>query len=218
VARIDAMSGWRCANSNSVSRLIVAACLVSPPAVWCRSVGKITVVTSNMSGHAAAPLAADATPLQRELRQTVPFSSPAVEAVLGIQRTAEASTRHFSAILKPFGITQTQYNVLRILRGAGEKGLPTLEISQRMVTSDPDMPRLVDRLDKLGWVTRTRCENDRRVVWCSVTSAGLDMLAKTDALAESAPVEQLAVLTPDEQRLLVSLLDRVRAAITAATR
>jgi DNA-binding MarR family transcriptional regulator len=171
-----------------------------------------------MSSHAFDQTPADATPLQRELRQTVPFSSPAVEAVLGIQRTADAVTRHFSAILKPFGITQTQYNVLRILRGAGDKGLPTLEISQRMVTSDPDVPRLVDRLDKLGWVTRTRCAEDRRVVWCSVTPAGLDMLAQTDALADSVPVEQLAALSPEEQRQLVSLLDRVRAAIPGATR
>src|SRR3954462_12082989 len=86
------------------------------------------------------------------------------EAAVGLLRTTDAIRRHFSAIVAPNGITLQQYNVLRILRGAGRDGLPTLAIGERMVEKTPGVTRLIDRLIKKGFVTRRPCEDDRRRV------------------------------------------------------
>jgi MarR family transcriptional regulator, organic hydroperoxide resistance regulator len=157
---------------------------------------------------AAAPA-----PLQAEISQSIPFPTRAVEAVLALERTADQLIRQFADALKPFGITPTQYNVLRILRGAGKKGLPTLEISQRMVTREPDMPRLIDRMEKAGLVARTRCTDDRRVVWCSLTDPARELMLRVDPMADSQPAEQMSVLSDEEQVALVGMLERVRASI-----
>jgi DNA-binding MarR family transcriptional regulator len=74
------------------------------------------------------------------------------------------------------------------------------------------------RVDKLGWVTRSRCEDDHRVVWCNVTPAGLEILARTDAIVDEGPVEQMAPLSSEEQRQLVALLERVRASLSRSAR
>ncbi len=163
---------------------------------------------------AMSPTAAGADtprPLQAEIGQSRPFSSTAVEAVLGIERTADKLQGAFAAALKPHGVSPTQYNVLRILRGAGEHGLPTLEIGHRMVTREPDVPRLIDRMEKAGLVTRRRCTEDRRVVWCSLSPQGASLMTVLDPIAEGLPVQQMAMLSEEEQRTLVTLLDRVRA-------
>ena len=118
--------------------------------------------------------------LADEIKQTKPFSSLAEEAFLNIQRTAEALVRSSSETLKPYGITGTQYNVLRILRGAGAEGLPCSEIGERMVTRDPDVTRLLDRLEKQNYITRTRSQEDRRVVNTRITKKGLDLLGELD--------------------------------------
>ena len=99
--------------------------------------------------------------LQHEIQQSHPFRSHSQEAVLGILRTADLLRRVISQIVEPWGITQQQYNVMRILRGAGDEGLPTLTIAQRMVERTPGITRLIDRLESKGWVERTRCPNDR---------------------------------------------------------
>jgi DNA-binding MarR family transcriptional regulator len=148
--------------------------------------------------------------LQQELKQSIPFSSAAQEAVLGVMRTADLLQRRIATLLGPFGVSPQQYNVLRILRGAGERGLPTLEIGDRMIEQSPGVTRLVDRLIAHGWAERVRCTNDRRVVYCRITPAGLDLLAKSDELMVGADQALMDALDQAEQRVLIRLLDRVR--------
>src|SRR5882672_9277108 len=103
--------------------------------------------------------------LQSELKQKVPFAGPEQEAYLALLRTADALESQVEAKLKEFGLTGTQYNALRILRGAGPDGIPCSEIGERMITRDPDVTRLLDRLQKRGLVKRTRGQQDRRVIY-----------------------------------------------------
>jgi DNA-binding MarR family transcriptional regulator len=103
------------------------------------------------------------------------------KAYLALQRAADRLQTRFAEWLKPHGLSPTQYNALRILRGAGPDGLPCSQIGERMLTHDPDITRLIDRLEKRGWVARTRDKRDRRVVRARITSKGLDLLAELDA-------------------------------------
>lgn len=150
--------------------------------------------------------------LQREIRQKKPFRSPAQEAVLGLLRTADVVRRLIARSLEPYDVTPQQYNVLRILRGAGAEGLPTLTIGERMLEDSPGVTRLIDRLIAKGLVSRERSTEDRRQVLCRITQDGLDLLVQIDALVEGRDEEAVAVLTPDEQKELIRLLDRIRAA------
>ena len=150
--------------------------------------------------------------LQREIRQKKPFRSPAQEAVLGLLRTADVVRRLIARSLEPYDVTPQQYNVLRILRGAGAEGLPTLTIGERMLEDSPGVTRLIDRLIAKGLVSRARSTEDRRQVLCQITQAGLDLLVQIDALVEGRDEDAVAVLTPDEQKELIRLLDRIRAA------
>ncbi len=152
----------------------------------------------------------DVTPsLQREIKQTKPFASPAVEAVLGVLRTADALRNLSDELLGPYGISLQQYNVLRILRGAKE-GLPTLEVGARMIEKSPGITRLLDRIEAKGLVRRERSEEDRRLVVCSITRRGLDLLAELDDPIVRLDEEALAGLSRADQRTLVGLLDRIR--------
>src|SRR5438105_14523126 len=108
------------------------------------------------------------------------FRTREQEAAVGLLRTTDAIRRHFSAIVAPHGITLQQYNVLRILRGAGRDGLPTLAIGERMVEKTPGVTRLIDRLIKKKLVERRPCEEDRRRVWCFITPIGLRLLARLE--------------------------------------
>lgn len=146
-----------------------------------------------------------------ELRQTRPFASPEEELHLSLIRTADQLDRGFAALLKERGISLPQYNVLRILRGSGEAGLPCGEIASRMVTRDPDVTRLLDRLEQRELITRGRGSEDRRVVAARITSAGLDLLAELDPLALELHRNQLGFLAPDEMSMLLGVLTRVRA-------
>jgi DNA-binding MarR family transcriptional regulator len=150
--------------------------------------------------------------LQREIRQKKPFRSPAQEAVLGLLRTADVVRRLIARSLEPYDVTPQQFNVLRILRGAGAEGLPTLTIGERMLEDSPGVTRLIDRLIAKGLVSRERSTEDRRQVLCRITQAGLDLLQQIDALVEGRDEEAVSVLTPDEQKELIRLLDRIRAA------
>ncbi len=109
--------------------------------------------------------------LQSEIRQSRPFPHPADEAFLNLQRTAGWLMRSVEETLRSFGLTHPQYNVLRILAGAGAGGLPCGEISKRLITRDPDITRLLDRMQKLGHVERGRGIEDRRVVRAHITPA-----------------------------------------------
>jgi DNA-binding MarR family transcriptional regulator len=149
-------------------------------------------------------------PLTQEIRQSRPFASPAQEAVLGLLRTADVLRRFIGTVVEPRGITMQQYNVLRILRGAGERGLPTLDIAERMIEQTPGITRLIDRLETKSLVTRQRCETDRRQVFCRITPAGLELLARLDALVVTAGDEAMSALTAPDLTRLIKLLDRTR--------
>src|SRR3954449_5749780 len=106
------------------------------------------------------------------------FRSREQQATLGLLRTSDALKRSLAQVIEPHGITPQQYNVLRILRGAGPDGLPTLTIGERMIEQTPGVTRLVDRLERKGLVTRAPCPTDRRRVFCRITPKGLDLLTE----------------------------------------
>ena len=114
--------------------------------------------------------------LATALKQNRPFVSLEQEVYLSILRTASELSYAADQLFRPFDITSSQYNVLRILRGAGADGLCRNEISERMVTATPDMSRLLDRMERAGWVTRERAEDDRRQVSTYITKSGMKLL------------------------------------------
>jgi len=133
--------------------------------------------------------------------------------VLGLLRTADRLRRHFERVLEPYGITGQQYNVLRILRGAGTAGIPTLDIAERLVEQTPGITRLLDRIEKKGWVRRERCAEDRRQVLCYSTAAGLTLLAQLDSVVDRRELEAVAGLSRAEQKQLIRLLDALRSGL-----
>jgi DNA-binding MarR family transcriptional regulator len=139
------------------------------------------------------------------------FRSREQEATLGLLRTADAVKRSLAQVIEPHGITPQQYNVLRILRGAGSDGIPTLTIAERMIEQTPGVTRLVDRLERKGLVARTPCPKDRRRVFCRITAKGLDLLKELDDPVNQWDSQAVSVLPPSELDTLVDLLDRVRA-------
>ena len=149
--------------------------------------------------------------LQREIRQGKPFRSRGQEVVVALLRTADLIRRTVGRVLEPHDITPQQYNVLRILRGAGEQGLPTLEIAERMIEQAPGVTRLLDRLEVKGLVRRQRCAQDRRQVLCWLTPGGLELVERLDEPVDSADAEAVAMLTPEEQEKLLRMLDAVRS-------
>lgn len=140
------------------------------------------------------------------------MDTPAVS----LMRTSDLVRRAAALVIEPHGITIQQYNVLRILRGAGSEGLPTLEIAARMIEQTPGITRLLDRLEAKKLVRRERCPKDRRQVTCRISEEGLALLAALDApVAESERVA-LSGLTPRQIRQLITLLDRTRNGLHAA--
>jgi DNA-binding MarR family transcriptional regulator len=152
--------------------------------------------------------------IQQEIRQTKPFRSKGQEAVVGLLRTADTLRRALGKVVEPHGLTLQQYNVLRILRGAGDEGLPTLEIAERMIERAPGITRLLDRLEAKKLVRRQRCPTDRRQVLARISRPGLELLERledpmlaADALLGQLPRRRL--------ELLIELLDDLRSAATA---
>ena len=148
--------------------------------------------------------------LASEIQQTVPFAGPEVEAYLNLQRTADLLRRQANDLLKPHGLSTTGYNVLRILRGAGASGLPCNDVASRLVSHDPDVTRLADRLAEAGLVTRDRKSGDRRVVVLRITAAGLDLLARLDAETVALHRRQLSHLGETGLDSLIRLLEQAR--------
>src|SRR5207253_3472800 len=132
------------------------------------------------------------------------------ETTVALIRTVDIVRRMLGAVLEPHGITLQQYNVLRILRGAGEKGLPTLEIAERMIEQTPGITRLVDRLEAKKLVVRERCATDRRQVFCRISAAGLALLARLDEPVRAISDEALRNLSKKDVAQLIELLDRTR--------
>lgn len=150
--------------------------------------------------------------LQEELKQTRPFELLEEEVYLSVIRTAAALERRFSQVLKPFGLTHTQYNVLRILRGAGGAGLCRNEVGARLLREVPDVTRLLDRLKQMRLIRRQRSGTDRREVRSHITQKGLDVLAELDLHVRKAHRDHLAHVSPPRLRVLAELLADVRNA------
>ena len=148
--------------------------------------------------------------LHEELKQRKPFASPEEEAYLNIWRTAETLSWAVSETLKPAELTPTQYNVLRILRGAGEEGATCGQISERMVTKDSDITRLLERLDARGLITRGREGQDRRYIIVRITSEGLRLLAGLDGPIAECHKRQMGHLGKERLASLGKLLGEVR--------
>jgi len=130
---------------------------------------------------------------------------------ISLQKTADSLGLQAEQLLKPHGLTGTQYNVLRILRGAEPDGLACSGIGDRMISHDPDMTRLLDRMEKRGLITRARQTNDRRVVKARITSAGLALLKSLDHPVRELHKRQFHHIPPARLKSLAGLLEEVRA-------
>ena len=148
--------------------------------------------------------------LQAQLRQPKPFRSLEAEVFLNVLRTSADLMADLVELLRAHDLTQPQYNVLRILRGAGDEGLPTGEIGVRMVAREPDMTRLLDRMEARGLVVRARATADRRVVTARITDAGRTLADGLDAPVAVMHARQLGHLSRDELATLNTLLERAR--------
>jgi len=149
--------------------------------------------------------------LQAELKQKTPFTSREQEVYLSLLRTADTLQTEVEAWLRKFGLTGTQYNALRILRGAGPEGLPCREIGERMITHDPDITRLLNRLEDRGFVERTRARHDRRVIYGKITAAGLKLLREMDSPIEKYSRDMLRHVGQEKLKQLIELLELVRS-------
>lgn len=151
--------------------------------------------------------------LPAELKQSRRFQMPEEEAFLNLLRTAESLMGGVAAVLKPVGLSPTQYNVLRILRGAGPAGLACSEVGARMVTRDPDITRLLDRLERRRLITRSRDRKDRRIITIRITEAGLELVNSLDRPVAELHRRQLGHLGEQRLRRLTSLLEAARSRI-----
>ena len=150
--------------------------------------------------------------LRDELRQRKPFASTAHEAHLSVLRTAAVLQDAVEQLLRPYGISGVQYNVLRILRGATE-GLCRNEVRDRMLTRMPDVTRLLDRMEEAELIWRARGTEDRRLVTTRLTAEGRRLVDELDEVVAAEHRRTMAGLDEGEQRTLVALLARVRDAV-----
>ena len=154
--------------------------------------------------------------LARDIKQSKPFSSPILEVYFNLLRTTDDLSRATVHLLKPYDLSEAQYNVLRILRGAGDEGLPCSEIGDRLLTHDPDVTRLVDRLERRDLVARTRDQRDRRVVTVRISAAGLELLGTCDLDRQMVATLQprFAKFSPEDHQILIHLLELLREPTT----
>jgi DNA-binding MarR family transcriptional regulator len=148
--------------------------------------------------------------LRDEIQQTKPFTSLQEEALLNIVRTSATMTDEMEELLKERGITNTQYNVLRILRGAEPEGLCRNELRDRMLTRMPDVTRLLDRMEEAGLVARSRDNEDRRLVSTRITDAGRKLVDELDAPVHDFHARRLAHMSEEQLQTLVDLLTLTR--------
>ena len=147
--------------------------------------------------------------------EPVAFASPHEEALLTLMRSGDCLHRAMQQRLKPYGLTATQYNVLRILRKSQGNGLTCSTIGSRMVTPEPDITRLLTRLKAQRLVRQQRDLTDRRVVWTHITPEGLQILESLDEIIGEAPKELLHELSGEELRQLTRLLNKARCCGTS---
>jgi DNA-binding MarR family transcriptional regulator len=157
-----------------------------------------------------------ATPkLHQELKKRRRFASPEQEAALSILRTGDRLEICFARLFREHGLTPSQYNVLRILRGEG-KPLPILEIASRTVAVVPGITGLIDRLERAGFVSRVRCETDRRVIYVALTDHGTGALAALDEPLTNLHRRLLGHLEQADLKDLIRLLAKVRESLAEA--
>lgn len=149
--------------------------------------------------------------LKQEIKQKKPFASVQEEVLLSLQRTADQLAMPMHEVLRDANLSSSQYNVLRILRGSAGEPLPCGEISDRMIRRDPDLTRLLDRLESRGLVTRTRGVDDRRVVRAEITPEGLSLLASLDEPVSESVKKTLAHVPVARLRTLLDILDEARS-------
>lgn len=148
--------------------------------------------------------------VQTEIGQTRPFKSAGQEATIALLRTASVVRRALSRVIEPSRLSLAQYNALRIIRGAGAGGIPTLTIRERMVDEGTTITRLLDKLEQAGLIRRDRAEPDRRQVICMVTAEGKRLLDRIDPLVDAADAEAMEALSDRQLVQFISLLDTVR--------
>jgi DNA-binding MarR family transcriptional regulator len=148
--------------------------------------------------------------LAEELHQRRPFASVQEEALLSVFVTQDLLHRNIKKMLRPYGISLAQYNVLRILRGAGDEGLPLMTIARRMIVRYPNVTRLTDRLETNGWIRRVRCTHDRRIVRGFVTEKGLALLATINGEIDHLVIHLMRGVQDDRLRELITVLEQVR--------
>ncbi len=154
--------------------------------------------------------------LQKELRKKKPFACPEQEVALNLLRTTDFLSREGVALFERHGISGQQYNVLRILRGHRDTGLPCQKIVAQMITQMPDITRLVDRLEASGFVRRERTEQDRRLVIVHITPAGMNLLAQLDEPILDLHRAQMSHMTRAELAELNRLLEKLRRPVVEA--
>lgn len=150
---------------------------------------------------------------EKEIRQTKPFKSKEEELYLNLARTTEALSWKLTELLKSYELTGVQYNVLRILRGAGDDGLICSEISERLITKDSDITRLLERLENRDLIARERSEKDRRHVIAKITGEGLRLLSEIDTPIIKLHQQQLGHLGEKLLEQLNALLVLARSQI-----
>jgi len=148
--------------------------------------------------------------LQQEIQQRKPIRLLEEEASLNLVRTADLLSQRLTDLLKPYNLSGTQYNVLRILRGAGEEGVSCKDVGNRLVTRDPDITRLMDRLESRGLIYRDRAKEDRRVVIHKLTADGLAMVNALDEPIESVHQTAMGHMSKSKLRDLIALLEELR--------
>ncbi|MGH9606871.1 MAG: MarR family transcriptional regulator [Terracidiphilus sp.] len=148
--------------------------------------------------------------LKVEIEQQRPFSSLEEEALLNLMRTSDFLGREAQRRIRGWGVTSTQYNVLRILRGAHPDGLTCSAIGNRMITAEPDVTRLLARLKALKLIRQRHDRRDRRVLWTHISEAGLQLLAELDPVVNQATADLLGHMTAEELAALIRLLELAR--------
>ncbi len=155
---------------------------------------------------------------QKKIKQKKPFHSLIAEAAVGLLITGDVLRRNFSALVQQGDVSFQQFNVLRILRGSGVKGLPTREIAARLVEKSPGITRFIDQLEARELVKRRRSTSDRRQVFCMITQSGLDLLSKFDQPVDEWDEHSLSVLNERELKQLIDFLERIYSYQTNLTR
>lgn len=148
--------------------------------------------------------------LKKEIAQERPFSSLEEEVLLNLIRSADCLSRAMQRAMRGHGITATQYNVLRILRGAQPQGLTCSAIGDRMITADPDITRLLARLKALKLIRQQRDKKDRRVLWTQIAPAGLQLLSDLDPIVSEFPRSMLGHISQDDLAAFSQLLESAR--------